>query len=392
MNRRFFKRGTLSSALALLMVLCAVVSAHAAAAGGGKKPPSSANPEILFRVGSDLVVADKNGANQTIVYRNLPNPNYASWCSQDGTDIIFQHEINGQPGVYRLPIIDISSGSRTVRVGTPQLVAKIPFTNPWVSARCSPGPINGQIKVVYEAQPADIFGNPLPRTDLYLANVMADGSEDSTPITILRGNENETEPLSLSSPSWSPLGDRIAFSSTPLGIDGLSDVEVIQLDWSSNNGPLVTTRQSLILDLGMGSPLHLRGQDGADFFWPRWSNTSDLIAVDAGPSHADINEGRQLWLIPAGSPGDAFSLAYDKVEGVVRFQPSWSPTDDQIIYVRSPRKGMCGERNGSAFEAAIGLSNVNDGSVVNPLNGSNCDEIAIVKDARFPDWWRGAQP
>lgn len=390
MNQRSFKLGAVSSALALLLIVGASVSSHAASSGGGgKKPPPPANPVLVFRAGSDIVVADKGGGNQTVVYRNFIWQNYVAWCSPDGTDVIFQHEINGQPGVYRLPIIDTSSGNRTVRVGAPQLVARTPFINPFVSARCAPGPINGEIKVVYDAQPADAFGNPSPSTNLYLANV--GNIEDESPILLLSGNEAQPS-LALSSPSWSPAGDRIAFSSTPWNTDGQSDVKVMHLDWS-NESPEVTILQSLILDLGVDSPLHLRPPDGQDFFYPRWSNTSELIAVDAGPSHTDLNAGRQLWLIPAESPKDAYSIAYSAVEGVQRFQASWSPNDDQIVYVRNPRRGMCGEGGGSNVKGtAIGLSNVNDGEVILPINknGLLCDEIAIIKDGRFPDWWRGA--
>ena len=383
MKKRAFKLGSSLSALALLLIFGFSVSGHAASTGGGGKI-SPANPVIVFRYGNDIFVADRDGGNQTVVYRNVYAGNSAAWCSPDGSDIIFQHQLNGQPGVYRLPIIDISSGKRTVRVGAPQLVAKTPFLNAFVSARCSPVLIDGEIKVVYDAQPADGAGNALPYTNLYLADVGV--TEDGSPTLLLSGNATQPS-LVLSSPSWSPLGDRIAFSSTPWGVDGQSDVKVMQISGSAN--PL-----SLILALGQVSPLSSSPQDGADFFWPRWSNRSnrDLIAVDAGPSHSELNSGRELWLIPVDGPTSAYSLAYDKVEGVGRFQPSWSPDDSQLIYVRNPRKGMCGDK-GSATGGVIGLSNVNGGATIEPINknGTLCDEIPLIsKDGRFPDWWRGA--
>ena len=86
---------------------------------------------------------------------------------------------------------------------------------------------------------------------------------------------------------------------------------------------------------------------------------------------------------------------YNQVEDVIRADPSWSPDSSQLVYLRNPRRGMCGEGDSQKVKgSAIAVSNL-DGT---PING--CDEVAIIKGGggwpdlagRFPDWWRGPQP
>ena len=83
-------------------------------------------------------------------------------------------------------------------------------------------------------------------------------------------------------------------------------------------------------------------------------------------------------------------VQYD-IMGVTRADVAWSPDDSQLVYLRNPRRGMCGEGDGRKVKgSALAVSNIDltdNGIVDNPIDG--CDEVAI-STGRFPDWWRGA--
>ena len=94
------------------------------------------------------------------------------------------------------------------------------------------------------------------------------------------------------------------------------------------------------------------------------------------------------------SPEEAERVIYDQIENenIVRADVGWSPDDSQLIYLRNPRRGMCGEGDGRKVKGvAIGVSNVNLGEIF-PIDkdGLSCDEVAIARGGRNPDWWRGA--
>jgi hypothetical protein len=388
-NGWLLKLASVRSALALFLILGLSDFGNAAGKGGGKPPPPSPTPatyELVFRSGSDIVVADKNGGNKTAVYNLDIGLNSASWCSPDGTDVVFVDEIDGQPGVYRLQVIAVDNlGRRTVQVGQPKLIARtndIGLTRP----TCSPVPIGPDqtIKVVFRDREVEPDGSLSPYDNLYLANVNEDFTEDINPVLLLDGQQRGG--LAQFNPSWSPLGDRIVFSSAPWN-SGPYDVEVVEFHWDAITGNLILDGvQSLVRDVS-GSPLQYRDT----FLRPSWSNGGDRIVVDAD-SADPITNAHEIWLIPVANPAGAEQIIYAQNSDVIRADVAWSPDDSQLIYLRNPRRGMCGEGDGRKVKGSVlALSNLGGASDPIDKNGLPCDEIAVT-EGRLPDWWRGAPP
>ncbi|HXV84210.1 MAG TPA: hypothetical protein VEG60_30540 [Candidatus Binatia bacterium] len=387
-NGWLLKLASVRNGLALFLILGLTDFGQAAGKGGGGKPPppspTPATYDLVFRSGSDIVLADANGGNKTAVYNLDIGLNSASWCSPDGTDVVFVGEINGQPGVYRLQVIQVDeSNNRTVQVGNPRLIAKtndIGLTRP----TCSPVPIglDQTIKVVFRDREVEPDGSLSPYDNFYLANVNEDFTEDINPVLLLDGQQRGG--LAQFNPSWSPLGDRIVFSSVPWN-SGSYDVEVVAFYWDANTGNLILDGiQSLVRGV-IGSPLGLRDT----FLRPSWSNNGERIVVDAD-SADPITNAHEIWLIPVANPAEAKQIIYAQNSDVIRAGVAWSPDDSQLIYLRNPRRGMCGEGDGRKVKGSVlALSNVV--GVLEPIdkNGLLCDEIAVT-EGRLPDWWRGA--
>ena len=393
-NGWFFKLAPVWSALALALVLIFGLSdfGNAAGKGGGGKPsqppPSAANPVIVFKSGSDIVLADADGGNRTLVHKTIVSLNAASWCSPDGTDVVFVDEINGDRGVYRLKVIEVDgSGNRTVQVGQPQLIAKtndIGLTRP----TCSPAPIglDQKIKVVFRDREVEPDGSLSPYDNLYLATLNEDFSEDINPVLLLDGEQRGG--LAQFNPSWSPLGDRIVFSSAPWN-SGPYDVEVVEFHWDTTGNLILDGIQSLVRDV-IGSPLGLRDT----FLRPSWSNNGERIVVDADSADS-VTNAHEIWIIPVANPAGAEQVIYDQNSDVIRADVAWSPDDSQLIYLRNPRRGMCGEGDGKKVKGNV-IAKSNIGGKYDPIGV--CDEVAIIKGGngwpdlagRFPDWWRGA--
>lgn len=198
-HMKFWSGWKLSSSV-LLSIMFAVTLGLAASSlakpgkgGGGGKPPKDdpppSNPVIVFQDGNGgIIVADEEGGNQTIVYQSSFSTWFRppSWCSPDGTDIVFIDEVNGMLGVHVLKVVEVdpNDGSRTPLVGgTPKLVAE---TNDWfVNPKCSPVPVGNdqKIKVVYGDIEIELDESLSTYTNLYLANLDGTG----VPVVLLDG-------------------------------------------------------------------------------------------------------------------------------------------------------------------------------------------------------------
>ena len=361
-----------ASALALYLMMGLVDFGEAAGKGGGGKPPptdSQSKPVIVFQSGSNIVLADEDGGNRTIVYSSLNNSlSPPSWCSPDGTDIVFPDVIGGQPGIYRLQVVQIdSSGKRTIEGGVPELVIGIAGGDP----RCSPIPVgpvgNEEIKVAFGGSDGSLYVVDLDGSNMTL---LLDGQQ--------RGRNQD-------SPDWSPLGDQIVFRSRPLNAQGQRDLEIVDLAWNNAGQVVVNCCTSLIQDVnGSG----LRNMDDISSR-PKWSPSGHLIAVSS-----TLTNTVSLWTIPLSNFALAEQVPYVRIEDVVRGMASWSPDSTRLIYIRNPRRGMCGEGDSQKIKGtAIAVSHV-DGTSIN-----GCDEMAIIKGGNgwpdlvglYPDWWRGPQ-
>ncbi len=382
----------LSIMLTVTLGLAASSLAKPGKGGGGGKPPkddppSPSNPVIVFQDGNGgIFVADEDGGNQTIVYQSSFSTWFRppSWCSPDGTDIVFVDVVNGTLGVHVLKVVDVDlGGNRTPLVGgTPELVAE---TNDWfVNPKCSPVPVGPGLKImVVYGDAVESDGSLSKYTNLYLANL--DGTDGR--VLLLDGLERGQDEgfmggIGQYSPNWSPASDRIVFIST--GLEGILpyDVEVVGVTWDVDGNPIIQCCESLIQGVQPDSPLK-----NTDYLDVRWSNIGDRLALSAFDytiGHANI------WIIPAADPANAEQVIYDTE--AARVDVAWSP-DDQLIYLRKLR-GMCGEGSGMRVKgSALAVSNVGGASdPIDPIG--DCDEVAIVRGVyspRHPDWWRNAR-
>lgn len=342
----------------------------------GNNPPG--NPVIVFQDGHDILVADADGSNATVVHR-LQVVGPASWCSPDGTDIVFKDSINGQNGVYHLTVVRVDvDGNRTLQVGEPRLIVATAYVGFWF-VRCSPVPVgtDRQMKVAYNDYELQPDGSRPPYDNIYVVNLGADGGPPAEPeqrMLVVDGLQQGG--IEIANLSWSPDGDRIVFASTLWSIPAdFVDYDVEIVDLTCINDEIGENCFTSLVRGVTDSPL----QGIGSFLTPGWSNGGDQIAIDS-------NYG--LWVIPVLEPASAKPVQYFQTENIVRADVGWSPDDKQLIYLRNPRRGMCGEGDSRKVKGtAIGLSNVN-------LDGiqliDNCDEIAIVRGGRNPDWWRGA--
>lgn len=374
------------SGVVLAIVFVFACAGSALAKGKPVQPPGDnppGNPVIVYQAGYDIWLMDADGNNKILVY-TLQAPGPASWCSPDGTDIVFTDVIDGISGVYQLSVVHVDAdGKRTVQVGVPRLVAETNHIGLWF-ARCSPVPIgpDHQIMVAYHDSVYQPDGS-YSHENLYLVRLGVAGDPPATPVLILdglqhglaRGFENGIEITNL---SWSPNGDRLVFAS-------VADAEILGIAWDGSGQIQINCCTSLILDV-TESPL----RNLEDFLTPSWSHDGDHIAIDAFESP---NTG-SLWIIPVDDPVSAKRVLYDQITDVGRADVGWSPDDNQLIYLRNPRRGMCGEGNTYRVKGyAIGVSNMNLDEIV-PIekDGLLCDEVAIARDGRNPDWWRGGVP
>ena len=392
-GRKFPWSITVSLMLVVTLGLAVSSLAKKGQGGGGGKPPkddpppsSPSNPVLVFRAGSDVIVADEDGGNQTVVY-NLPQAlNKASWCSPEGTDIVFKDEIDGKRGVYHLKVVQVdANGNRTPLVEEVPVLVMETNNLGYALPDCSPVPVgpDNRIKVVFSDNKLESDGSLAQNEDFYLVNL--DGSGKVLLLDGLQHGQDHVfdDGLNQYNPSWSPQGDQIVFVSRPWAGFGLPiDVEIIDVTWDASGNLIPDCCDSLIQGV-LGSGL----KDTESILWPRWSNGGDKISLDSREGNT-----RSIWIIPLGEPSDAAQVQYDQIDDIGRSKVAWSPDDSQLVYFRNPRRGMCGEGDSRKVKgSALAVSNIDltDNGIVDNLI-DNCDEIAIATGGTYPDWWRNA--
>ena len=185
-----------------------------------------------------------------------------------------------------------------------------------------PGP-NGQIAFVSDRDAG-------PRAELQIFSMTDDGDD------VTRLSEDEDEDLH---PSWSPDGEKIAFSRT---IEGQSEIFVMNADGSN--------------------PTRLTN-NAADDREPSWSPDGEKIAF---VSTRDGRNNEEIYVMDADG-SDQTRLTDD--EDALDRDPNWSPDGEKIAFVSTRDTTVDVDEPGDIN--AIYSMNADDGSDVTRLTDSN---------------------
>ena len=386
---KFSRSVFLSIMLAVTLGLAASSLAGKGGGGGGGKPPKDDSPpadfdpeivniEVSVR-GFKLIVADGTVTNTQVVLedRTGPFPRDPSW-SPDGTEVLFTQEVDGQWGIYRLPIFGADG---KFSVGVPSRI--IPVVYSGARPRWSPMPApDGKYWIAY----SDIDPNqpPLPDNlmsdrDLFLVN-----PDDGSNTIRLTSNQSRTE----YHPTWSPNADRIGFLSLPNDkvCSCPGDVEIANLGVNAATETLeVSNSVSLVMNNpfvdGSGglaehfSGSHFRGTD--------WANNGEWI----------LTNSPKAWVIPTTQEDMPLyaNEIFDDPE-ITGAALAWSSNDEKILY--SYAGEQCGiPKKVHTDVTFFGTLNWTPHQVTGVLvptdvDVDNCVE-EMVGGGGGSEWWRG---
>lgn len=247
---------------------------HAGGGGGGAKPGDEpADPAIAFvktrGLHNLLMVIDADGSNETVLYKwpTIREPAFRP----DASEILFR--LGGSIWAIDLAIESgkpVASNQRELLPGCSCDVDWAPDGSSFAVADGPDGIVPGHLR---------IFSS----TGVLVADLL------------------EVPGRSVSSPTWSPTGDRIAFLTRAEA--SYNDVDIRIVDVSSGQVTPVTTF------VGSGDGL-------------AWSRSTDrYLAFDGGGTSGDL----EIFIL------DLTTTSIVEGLGVGRY-PTWSPDDQQIVF------------------------------------------------------------
>lgn len=311
--------GGLSAVLLALFLLPHLMAQAMTAAKPGPPPPP--DPAIAYIDLNALKIMNADGSNkQTLleapsgIYHSGPN-----W-SPDGTQLVFASNIMGT-GIY---VINRDG------TGLRKVIATNALDVQSIQPVWSPVPIASQYMIAFSDG------------DLYAVNL------DGTGLVAL----TQTPDLGEFGPTWNPTATRLAANVHDYSA-GAGDIYVFDLAYT--NGALIVVGQTNLTDAG---PLA-----DSRATMPDWGKTGDRIALMERVS----DSLRRIWVVDLVDPYSPVQLTNNNVD----INPSWSPSDSQIAFMRFVRNNR-----------AIHVMNA---------DGSSIKNIGAPKGSafqNFPDWRR----
>lgn len=300
--------------------------------GGGKPPggggdPPAGSPEIAYFLskGDKLMVMDADGANPTLVMRNVSGLGVQPSWSPDGTLLVFNATNNGA-GIYVAPL----SGGLTKLTSLSTQYVNRPVWSPFATA-------DGDSKILFEDEASN------GSRDLFLMNV--DGSD--------RVNLTNTTGIDETNPSWNPTATKFA------AVAGFNDgsgwgEDILVYDLGLVSGDLaITATTNLTTGTAIGH---------SDLAFIDWGRVNDEIAVS---HYAAADNDWDIWVLDADGTGTPWNLT--NTTGVWERQPAWSPDDSEIAYWHDGGKGARG----------VYVVSANGGT-----------PVKLASDGRAPNWKR----
>lgn len=255
------------------------------------KPQPPPDPAIVYVAErgwsqTDLMVMNADGTNQKVILaggRDFGNHD-PDW-SPDGSRIVFGSNVLGY-GIYLIN----KDGTGLCRVvQTYNMPAWGDGAPKW-----SPD----GTKILYSDSPG--LGQ---QSDLFLAEATC----NATPPTNLTNSPARSE----YHPTWAP--DGLRFAAKVYGTSETADILVFEM-----------TQGAAAINLTTTGPLA-----AVDVTSPEWARLSDKIAVAAPTSSVDQFD---IWVLELNAPTGPTNIT--KTLGIKDWQPSWSPSDSQIVYER----------------------------------------------------------
>lgn len=307
----------------------------------GKPQPPPANPAIVFVsekgwASSNLVVMDADGSNQRVVVYGIGGAGFGNHNPQwslDGTKIAFGRNAGNDPIPSSISLVN-KDGTGLCTVTTMRQTPHISFGYPvW-----SPD----GLRLLYSDTPSAPGGAILQIVDAICgAGPAADVPHPDHDLLFML--------------AWSPDGTKLAAQFT----DEVSETEINRrfVVFNMQQNPGGSWQADLRVDLTSAGALTDALIFGAD-----WAKDSARLAV-AARNNADTYD---IWIVNINDPFNPTNITM--TPGIPEIQPSWSPFDDQIVYVRS--------------DYFIYKMNA-DGS--NPVRLASSSKNTILRD---PDWRR----
>jgi hypothetical protein len=123
--------------------------------------------------------------------------------------------------------------------------------------------------------------------------------------------------------SWSPDGTKLAAQLADQGSGTDTIYTFVVFDVTHN--PDGTWQAIPRINLTSSGPLK-----NADIWGADWTSDSSRLAIAARIPNVDTYD---IWVINLGDPFNPTNIT--RTPGIPEIQPSWSPLDDKIVYVRS---------------------------------------------------------
>ena len=297
---------------------------------GGGRPQPAADPVIVFlnfsRPNDDqLIVMNADGSNQTVIY-SAPHMLRPSW-SPGGGSIVFRRDSEISTELW---IVDVGTDNGKPQ-GTAHLLTSCEASVNLLFIGCEPAwsPLGNEIAFA-EHRPGKL-------------RVINPNDLNPTPISIY-----STAGVSLTSPTWSPDGKRIAV------VEGSTTITILDLTYGES-GTVTGVEEEKTIKLHFHEEFNVI--DEID--WAHTSLNSHLLALSA----VAIGGGEFVYILDISdiSSGEISPVLEKVIQGET---PTWSPGDGELAFIRRPQQ------------------------ILMSVDRSTLKTKRLARDALDPDWAR----